>query len=121
VATARSAAPSAGEDWLIFQFHNVLPFLNATDNVAIVLQLAGFEPADARQRAIELLDYLEVGRRKEAFPSRLSGGEPSALPLPALANRPRIILADEPTPALRLRACSDWGWPREPTQYEDEQ
>jgi putative ABC transport system ATP-binding protein len=78
-----------------------LPFLNATDNVAIVLQLAGFEPADARQRAIELLDYLEVGRRKEAFPAKLSGGEAQRVAIArALANRPRIILADEPTAAL---------------------
>ena len=59
----------------IFQFHNLLPFLNAIDNVALVLQLAGYEPADARKRAVDLLDYLEVGRRKHAFPAKLSGGE----------------------------------------------
>jgi putative ABC transport system ATP-binding protein len=85
----------------IFQFHNLLPFLNATDNVAIVLQLAGYEPAEARKRAIDLLDYLEVGRRKEAFPAKLSGGEAQRVAIArALANRPRIILADEPTAAL---------------------
>jgi putative ABC transport system ATP-binding protein len=59
----------------IFQFHNLLPFLNATDNVAIVLQLAGLEPAEAQKRSSELLDYLEVGHRKRAFPAKLSGGE----------------------------------------------
>lgn len=85
----------------IFQFHNLLPFLNATDNVAIVLQLAGYEPAQARKRAVDLLDYLEVGRRKEAFPAKLSGGEAQRVAIArALANRPRIILADEPTAAL---------------------
>ncbi len=85
----------------IFQFHNLLPFLNAIDNVAIVLQLAGHEPSEARQRAIELLDYLEVGRRREAFPAKLSGGEAQRVAIArALANRPRIILADEPTAAL---------------------
>jgi putative ABC transport system ATP-binding protein len=85
----------------IFQFHNLLPFLNATDNVAIVLQLAGQEPADARARAIDLLDYLEVGNRKTAFPAKLSGGEAQRVAIArALANRPRIILADEPTAAL---------------------
>jgi hypothetical protein len=46
-----------------------VPFLNATDNVATVLQLAGFEPADARQRAIELLDNLESGTAKAVLPS----------------------------------------------------
>lgn len=85
----------------IFQFHNLLPFLNATDNVAIVLQLAGYDPAQARERAVDLLDYLEVGRRKQAFPAKLSGGEAQRVAIArALANRPRIILADEPTAAL---------------------
>ena len=85
----------------IFQFHNLLPFLNATDNVAIVLQLAGQGPAEAQKRANDLLDYLEVGRRKHAFPAKLSGGEAQRVAIArALANRPRIILADEPTAAL---------------------
>jgi putative ABC transport system ATP-binding protein len=85
----------------IFQFHNLLPFLNATDNVAIVLQLAGKEPGEAQERASDLLDYLEVGRRKHAFPAKLSGGEAQRVAIArALANRPRIILADEPTAAL---------------------
>ena len=85
----------------IFQFHNLLPFLNAADNVAIVLQLAGVNSADARKRAVELLDYLEVGHRKDAMPASLSGGEGQRVAIArALANRPRIILADEPTAAL---------------------
>ena len=85
----------------IFQFHNLLPFLDATDNVAVVLQLAGVEIGAARKRAIELLDYLEVGHRKHAMPAKLSGGEAQRVAIArALANRPRIILADEPTAAL---------------------
>jgi putative ABC transport system ATP-binding protein len=88
----------------IFQFHNLLPFLNAIDNVAIVLQLAGQEPAAAQKRANDLLDYLEVGHRKHAFPAKLSGGEAQRVAIArALANRPRIILADEPTAALDSR------------------
>jgi len=85
----------------IFQSHNLLPFLNAIDNVAIVLQLAGYDHAAARNRAVELLEYLEVGNRKNAFPAKLSGGEAQRVAIArALANRPRIILADEPTAAL---------------------
>jgi len=85
----------------VFQFHNLIPFLNATDNVALVLQLAGVEAAAARARAVELLDYLEVGHRRSAMPAKLSGGEAQRVAIArALANRPRIILADEPTAAL---------------------
>ncbi len=85
----------------IFQFHNLLPFLNSTDNVALVLNLAGYEAAEAKKRAVELLDYLEVGHRKDAMPAKLSGGEAQRVAIArALANRPRIILADEPTAAL---------------------
>ncbi|MBB5221878.1 putative ABC transport system ATP-binding protein [Amaricoccus macauensis] len=85
----------------IFQFHNLLPFLDATDNVALVLRLAGKDAATARRRAIELLDYLEIGNRKDAMPAKLSGGEAQRVAIArALANSPRIILADEPTAAL---------------------
>jgi putative ABC transport system ATP-binding protein len=85
----------------IFQHHNLLPFLTSTENVAVVLHLAGFSAEDARRRAVELLDYLEVGHRKHAFPAQLSGGEAQRVAIArALANRPRIILADEPTAAL---------------------
>src|SRR5450756_940481 len=85
----------------IFQYPNLLPFLDATDNVAVVLQLAGFTSAAALTRAVELLDYLEVGHRRHAMPAKLSGGEAQRVAIArALANRPRIILADEPTAAL---------------------
>lgn len=85
----------------IFQYPNLLPFLNATDNVAVVLQLAGFGSAAALTRAVELLDYLEVGHRRHAMPAQLSGGEAQRVAIArALANRPRIILADEPTAPL---------------------
>lgn len=85
----------------IFQFHNLLPFLDSRDNVAIVLELAGQGRLAARQRADELLDYLEVGNRSRAVPAQLSGGEAQRVAIArALANRPRLILADEPTAAL---------------------
>ncbi|SFU16379.1 ABC transporter ATP-binding protein [Sedimentitalea nanhaiensis] len=85
----------------IFQFHNLLPFLDAKDNVALVLKLAGKSATEAQRRALELLDYLEVGHRKDSMPALLSGGEAQRVAIArALANSPRIILADEPTAAL---------------------
>ncbi len=85
----------------IFQFHNLIPFLDVTDNVALVLQLAGVDAAEGRSRALELLDYLEVAHRGSAMPAKLSGGEAQRVAIArALANKPRIILADEPTAAL---------------------
>lgn len=85
----------------IFQFHNLIPFLDAADNVALVLHLAGADAVSARTRALELLEYLEVGNRKSSMPANLSGGEAQRVAIArALANRPRIILADEPTAAL---------------------
>ena len=85
----------------IFQYPNLLPFLDGSDNVAVVLNLAGYGASAARTRAVELLNYLEVGHRKHAMPRQLSGGEAQRVAIArALANRPRIILADEPTAAL---------------------
>jgi putative ABC transport system ATP-binding protein len=85
----------------IFQYPNLLPFLDATDNVAIVLHLAGYGAGAARKQAVELLEYLEVAHRKHAVPAQLSGGEAQRVAIArAIANGPRIILADEPTAPL---------------------
>jgi putative ABC transport system ATP-binding protein len=95
----------------IFQFHNLLPFLDATDNVALAMTLAGRDLASARDRARSLLDFLGVGKRAGAMPARLSGGEAQRVAIArALANDPPIILADEPTAALdseRARSVMD--------------
>jgi putative ABC transport system ATP-binding protein len=85
----------------IFQTHNLLPFLTAAENVMEVMELAGIRSVDARRRAGELLDYLQVGDRMNAMPAQLSGGQAQRVAIArALANQPRIILADEPTAPL---------------------
>jgi putative ABC transport system ATP-binding protein len=85
----------------IFQAHNLMPFLSAIENIEVVLDLAGYNKHESRRRAQELLDYLEVGNRADAYPSSLSGGEAQRVAIArALANKPRIVLADEPTAAL---------------------
>jgi putative ABC transport system ATP-binding protein len=85
----------------IFQSHNLIPFLNARDNVAVAIELGGATRRQARRRALELLDYLELGARAEATPDQLSGGEQQRVAIArALANEPSIIFADEPTASL---------------------
>ncbi len=85
----------------IFQQHNLIPFLTAVENVALVMQLNGVGAREAKRRARELLDYLEIGRRADSLPANLSGGEQQRVAIGrALANSPPLILADEPTAAL---------------------
>ena len=85
----------------VFQAPHLIPFLDVTDNVALLPMLAGVPNADARRRALELLDALDVAHRAKAMPSRLSGGEQQRVSIArALVNRPPVILADEPTAPL---------------------
>lgn len=85
----------------VFQAPYLIPFLNVTDNVALLPMLAGVPNAQARSRALELLSALDVAHRAQAQPSQLSGGEQQRVSIArALANRPPVILADEPTAPL---------------------
>ena len=85
----------------VFQAPYLIPFLDVTDNVALMPMLAGRPNAEARARALELLDALDVAHRAKAMPSQLSGGEQQRVAIArALVNRPPVILADEPTAPL---------------------
>ncbi|MCW9025085.1 MAG: ABC transporter ATP-binding protein [Gammaproteobacteria bacterium] len=85
----------------VFQSPYLIPFLDVTDNVALLPMLAGVPNARARARALELLTALDVAHRAKARISELSGGEQQRVSIArALANHPPVILADEPTAPL---------------------
>lgn len=85
----------------VFQAPYLIPFLDVTDNVALMPMLAGVPDREARERAREVLDALDVGHRAKALPSQLSGGEQQRVSIArALVNHPPVILADEPTAPL---------------------
>jgi putative ABC transport system ATP-binding protein len=85
----------------VFQAPYLIPFLDVTDNVALLPMLAGVPNAQARRQAMELLNSLDVAHRAKADPSQLSGGEQQRVSIArALANKPPVILADEPTAPL---------------------
>ena len=85
----------------VFQKSNLIPFLSALENVQIALEINGHSSNDSREQALTLLDELGMGERANNLPSMLSGGQQQRVAIArALANKPAVILADEPTAAL---------------------
>ncbi|MDY0123120.1 ABC transporter ATP-binding protein [Sulfurimonas sp.] len=85
----------------IFQAHYLIPFLNVIENITLLPQANKVSEADAKKKAMELLEYLEIADKAYNMSSQLSGGQNQRVAIArALANNPEIILADEPTAAL---------------------
>jgi len=85
----------------IFQAHYLIPFLNIIENVTLVSQVNGVSKEQSEKEAMELLKYFDIADKAYAQPSQLSGGQNQRVAIArALANKPQIILADEPTAAL---------------------
>jgi lipoprotein-releasing system ATP-binding protein len=82
----------------VFQFHHLLPEFSALENICVPGWIAGGKNKDIRERALELLDLLNLKDRAEHKPGELSGGEQQRVAVArALINNPLIVMADEPT------------------------
>ncbi|MFO7882741.1 MAG: ABC transporter ATP-binding protein [Kosmotogaceae bacterium] len=92
----------------IFQFYNLIPVLNAVENVELALLTLGYDEKKAREDANDMLERVGLRERTDYFPSQLSGGERQRVSVArALVHKPKIIWADEPTGALDTKTSRE--------------
>jgi len=92
----------------VFQSFNLLPFKNATENVALPLYYQNVGRRERNRRALEILKQVGLGDRADHMPNQLSGGQKQRVAIArALVTNPRVILADEPTGALDSNTSKD--------------
>jgi putative ABC transport system ATP-binding protein len=104
----RRTAYRAERMGFVFQTYNLLPVITAVENVELPLLVSGVKPTDARQRALEALERVDLGNRGHHRPAELSGGQRQRVTIArSLVNNPAIVWADEPTGNLDSKSAQD--------------